>query len=67
MSDSESLEPDPRGERSNLLELLGVIGPTEDGSVEVLVAARGATQSAGKAWSISRVPLKLASLQDAAS
>lgn len=50
-----------------LLDVLGVIGPTEDGSIEVLVAARGATQSAGKAWSISRVPLKLASLQDAAS
>lgn len=50
-----------------LLDVLGVIGPTEDGSVEVLVAARDATQSAGNAWSISRVPLKLASLQDAAS
>ncbi|MBN1193683.1 MAG: hypothetical protein JXA36_08365 [Coriobacteriia bacterium] len=50
-----------------LLDVLGVIGPTEDGSVEVLVAARDATQSAGIAWSISRVPVKLTSLQDAAS
>lgn len=50
-----------------LLDVLGVIGPPEDGSVEVLVAARDATHPAGNAWSISRVPLRLTSLQDAAS